>query len=500
MAKTLSIIICILLTGTVLAINDSVSYQEVLSSPGKDWLTYGGDYFSQRYSPLNTINSNNVSGLKLKWQFKIPAVQNMRATPLVYRDTMYVSGDSGVYAINAVTGRKLWEWSVSPTKKHSGVNRGVALMQNKVFHITSDCRLTALNMDTGALLWQHKYIQSGKGYYCSLAPLALKDKVIAGVSFDEKKNKGFVAAFGISDGKELWRFSTVAEDGHSGSETWTIPDSERNGAATWLNGSYDPGLNIVYWTTGTALPYEFSRERDRNLSSDNLYSNSLLALNPDTGKLLWHFQFTPADPKDWDSNQIPVLADTIWNKKPRKLVLQANRNGFFYVLDRKTGEFLLGSPFVKKLSWATLNKNGRPISTVKAGSRICPALFGATNWMPPSYSPKTGLFYVVSFEHCDGEPAINQVEAINPFTGQIIWNYTLEGGEYITAGLTSTAGEIIFTGNKKKEFIALHAVTGKLLWRYPLEYSIFSAPIVYSKGHNEYVSIAAGQVIYTFGF
>ncbi len=434
-----------------------VTYNDILNSPKNDWLTYGGDYLSQRHSPLYQINDKNISGLKLKWEFKAGDSENTRGTPLVHDGVMYATNANGVFAINAANGKELWRWRVSE-KKISGLNRGAALLDDKVFFVTGDCKLTALNQATGQLLWQNKYI-SGKGYYCTLAPLAVKDQVVAGVSIRENsKNRGFVASFDAKTGKELWRF-------------WTTPSLEEPGSATWVSGSYDPESNTVYWPTGSPLPTESANKWPGN----NLYSNCLLALDANTGKLKWYFQFTPYHNHHWDSNEVPVLLNETFGSKSRKLILQANRNGIFYVLDRTDGKFISDRPFVE-----------------------CSNLFGATNWMAPSYDPQTRMFYTIAFESCGQEDSRTYVKAIDQSSWKIKWEHELKGNEFMSAGIVSTAGNLVFTADKDKNFIALNAKTGQPLWRYHLEYSVFASPISYAINGIQYVAISAGEKIYVF--
>jgi alcohol dehydrogenase (cytochrome c) len=463
----------------------TVTYQDILGSPNNDWLTYGGGYNSQRYSPLNQITDRNVSGLKLKWEFKAGDSENTRGTPLVHNGIMYATNANGVFAINAVNGKEIWYWMVSD-KKISGLNRGVALLDDKVFFITGDCKLTALEQTAGKLLWQNKYI-SGKGYYCTLAPLALKDRIIVGVSVGESSNaRGFIASFDSKTGKEIWRF-------------WATPSPNEPGSATWVSGSYDPESDTVYWTTGSPL---LNGEVAKRLG-DNLYSNCILALDADTGKLKWYFQNTPGHNYHWDSNEVLVLVNEPGFGKVWKLILQANRNGFFYVLDRTNGKFLFGRPFVG-LNWAKgLDDRGRPIiparqEVPRAVKDECPDPDGATNWMAPSFSPKTRLFYTIAFEHCGREDNLTYIKAIYQPSWKVKWQYELGGSEFMFAGIVSTAGNLVFTADKDKNFIALNAETGQPLWKHRLEYSVFASPVSYSVNGTQYVAISAGEKIYVF--
>ncbi len=473
-----------------------VTYQKILNSPKNDWLTYGGNYQSQRYSPLNQINDKNISGLKLKWEFKTGDSENTRGTPLVHDGIMYATNANGVFAINAANGREIWHWRVSD-KKVSGLNRGAALLDDKVFFITGDCKLTALDQADGKLLWQNKYTDR-KGYYCTLAPLALKDRIVAGVSIGESsKNRGFVAAFDAKTGKEIWRFWTTPSPGEPGSETWGGFNPAEGGAATWVSGSYDPESDTVFWTTGSPLPNGGAVKRP----GDNLYSNSVLALDAGTGRLKWYFQTTPQHNYHWDANEVVVLInETGFGGKIWKLLLQANRNGFFYVLDRTNGKFLFGRPFVG-LNWANgLDDNGRPVlsDAPHAIKDECPDPDGATNWMAPSFNPQTHMFYTIAFERCGRESNQTYIKAIYQPSWKVKWQHELKGNEYMFAGIVSTAGNLVFTADKDKNFIALDAKTGQPLWRYRLEYSVFASPISYAVNGVQYVAISAGEKVYVF--
>lgn len=478
------------------------TYKEILQSPGANWLTYAGDYKSNRHSPLTQINVGNVSSLKLKWKFAIGGKINLRTTPLIYDGIMYATGADSVFALDSSTGAMIWNWS-DHTPPREGINRGVAILNDKVFYVTQDCDLVALNYKTGKLIWRKNYSNRRPGYYANLAPLALRDRIIVGVSGGDEGARGFVAAFSPDDGNELWRVWTTPVKGEPGSETWGKTDPTAGGSATWMTGSYDAELNTVYWATGGPFPEFEGKER----LGDNLYSNSVLAIDADLGKLKWYFQFQPHDTHHWDSNEALVLADTVWKGRPRKLLMQANRNGFFYVLDRVTGEFLSGKPFAKKLTWAKgLDAKGRPILMPGTDSPwinhitgICPGLVGATNWNSPSYDPDTGLFYVVTLEHCDMERGNFYLYALDLQTGNIKWEHDLLGANGMLAGALSTRGNLVFTGDNDGNFIGLNAKNGKLLWKFSVKEKIVASPMTYAHNGKQYVSIASGSDIFTFG-
>ena len=373
------------------------------------------------------------------------------------------------------------------------MNRGAALLDDKVFFITKNCVLVALDRKTGKLKWQKKYADSEKGYYSTVAPLALKDKIIVGVSVGGENAKGFVGAFSPEDGKELWRF-------------WTIPENSKlkGGAATWTTGSYDPKLNLLYWTTGSPK----LDSKSEILSQETFYSNSVLVLNHDSGQLRWSFQFMPYDAHHWDANEIPVLFDAYAGGKIYSFLGQANRNGFFYLMDRVNGDFLLGMPFVKKMTWARdLGSNGHPVEMpgmnglwTKEKKGICPGLTGATNWMSPSFNPETKLFYVVTLESCDMERGDYFLRALDPLAGgQIKWEYKMPGPGSMYAGTVSTAGGLVFVGDDAGHLVGLDAVTGKKLWQFAMGSPIFASPMTYSVNGKQYVAIAAGSNIFSFG-
>ncbi len=496
-----------------------ISYLEILISPSENWLTYHGDYRATRYSPLRQINRENIKSLDPKWAYNISGSFNLRVTPLVYDGVMYVTNVDEVRAINAVTGQKIWSWkdkkpinddvrvAYKNDEHPEGLNRGVALLGNKIFFIANDCVIVALNRATGDVIWQKKYADETKGYYATLAPLAIQDRVIVGVSGSDYGTRGFIAAFRAIDGRELWRFWTVTGYGEPLAKTWgENTNFEKGGATSWLTGSYDPESNTIYWPTGAPWPHFDGSTRP----GDNLYSNSILAIDAGNGKLKWYFQFTPHDTHEWDATEIPVLVDMDWQGRQRKLLLQANRNGFFYVLDRITGEFLLGKPFVKKLNWAKgLNASGRPILAssqegynLKNKEKLCPWLRGATNWWSPAYSPETKLFYLTALEQCGYKNGSEKgdffLRAIDPQLGEIKWEYPMSGPSNMAAGILATAGGLIFAGDDNGRLIALDAKTGEVLWNFPMARAIFASPMTYTANGQQYIAIAAGSDIFTF--
>src|SRR5579872_3021908 len=366
----------------------------------QNWLTYSGSYASQRYSELKQVTIGNVKDLEIKWIFQAQSLLSFSTTPLVVDGVMYLTqAPNDVFALDAKTGRTFWTYHYAASAGRlccrGLVNRGVAILGDTLFMATVDAHLVAIDAKNGHALWNVKLAEAAAGYAMTMAPLVVKDKVIVGVAGGEFGVRGFIAAFEAETGKEAWRFDTIPKPGEPGHETWRGRDWEHGSAAVWVTGSYDPELNLTYWGTGNPGPDWNPEQRP----GDNLYSDSAVALDPDTGKLKWYFQFTPGDPYDYDSVQIPVLANANWNGTPRKLMFWGNRNGFFYVLDRATGKFLAGRPFVK-VNWASgLDANGRPILTPQPpGAPTFPGIQGATNWYSPSYSPRTGLFYLSTWE------------------------------------------------------------------------------------------------------
>jgi alcohol dehydrogenase (cytochrome c) len=416
------------------------------------------------------------------------------------------------------------------------VNRGLAILGDTLFLATLDAHLVALDAKTGRPLWNTKVANASAGYAMTVAPLVVKDKVIVGVAGGEFGIRGFIAAYDVRTGREAWRFNTVPGPGEPGHETWRGNDWEHGGASIWTTGTYDPALDLTYWGTGNPGPDWNPAQR----AGDNLYSDSVVALDPDTGKLKWFYQFTPNDPYDYDSTQVPVLVDATWNGTARKLMMWANRNGFFYVLDRATGQFLAGYPFVK-VNWASgLDAKGRPIPTPQPDDApTFPGVQGATNWYSPSYSPRTGLFYVSAWEDyasvfvkeaqnyeegrrfVGGRPTspipggqnipslkrgpINiwteaaghgAVIALDPRTGEKKWKFLMT--DVTDSGILTTATDLLFAGGREGYFHALDARTGALLWKVSLGGQVASGPMTYQMEGKQYVTVAAGHSLFTF--
>lgn len=513
------------------------------AEPG-NWLTYGGTYASQRYSLLSQITPENVKNLEQKWMLQNQVFGAWQSNPLVVDGVMYLTQrPNDVMAVDAKSGRMFWlyRWTPSPDARVccGSNNRGVAILGDTLFMGTLDGHLIALDARNGRPLWNIAVADVKLAYSITMAPLIVKDKVIIGVGGGEFGIRGFVAAYDARTGKEAWRFTTIPSPGQPGSESWSGEAWKSGGGPVWVTGSYDPDLNLTYWGVGNPGPDWNPDQRP----GDNLYTDSVLALDADTGALKWHFQFTPNDAYDYDSVQVPVLADIDWQGKPSKVMLWANRNGFFYVLDRVTGKFLLGTPFVK-VNWASgLDANGRPIQTPQpAGSPTWPGNQGGTNWYPPSYSPRTGLFYFSAWENyatiyrketsvfqpgrnfsgggftvltpVPGAPAVGigrrgpinnwtdevgsgAVIAMDPHTGKPKWK--VDQFDVTDAGILTTASDLLFTGGREGYFQALDARTGALLWKASLGGQIVTGPITFELEGKQYVSVIAGNSLVTYG-
>ena len=492
-----------------------------------NWLHYRGDYSGQNHRPLNQITTENVKRLKVQWVFQTGdgGAVRFETVPLVLDEIMYLTAaHNNGYALDARTGRVLWRYQrqiPSQSRCCGPINRGFAILGEKLYMATLDGHLVALDRRTGNVVWDVEVGDYRKGYSSTLAPLVVKDKVIVGTSGGEYGVRGLLDAYDAESGERSWRFWTIPAPGEPGSETWSGDSWKIGGAPTWMTGTYDPELDLLYWCAGNPAPDFDGKDR----LGDNLYSNSVLALDPDDGKLRWHYQFTPHDVHDWDANEVPVLLDREFQGKKRKLLVQANRNGFYYVLDRETGEFLLGKPFAR-MTWASgIGSDGRPqvlpdTSPTEEGNYQCPGVGGATNWMAPAYNPDTGLLAVTIREECTtyysseqefqeghffmgstfqvpDEDTWGGVKALDPTSGETRWEFRFYAPSW--GGILSTAGGLLFTGDMQGYFMALEAKTGKDLWRFQTGGAIISAPITYLIDGKQVLAIAAGSSLYTFG-
>jgi len=504
-----------------------VPYQRIVDAanePGS-WLTYSGNYQGHRYSALTQIMPENVSRLRPVWVYQTEH-ERTEVTPVVVDGVIYVTEANEVVALDVHTGRSLWNWTRPVPKDLQTIgfgrtNRGVAVIDELVIVGTLDAHLVALDAKTGAVRWDAEVADYRLGHCITGAPIAIDGKVITGISGGEAGIRGFIDAYDIKTGKRAWRFWTIPGPGEPGHNTWTGDSWKTGGGSTWVSGTYDPELKLLYWGVGNPGP-DWNGDSRRG---DNLYTCSLVALDAETGKLRWHFQFTPHDEHDWDATEIPVLIDAIVRGQPRKVVAMANRNGFYYLLDRASGEFLLGAPYSKQ-SWAKgLDDSGRPVvlpnsAPTVEGTLTYPSLQGATNWFSPSYNPLTNLFYVAvremgsyffkgeaeykpgTFFAGGGERTLKEeswgaIRALNPNTGKMIWEFRLKSPPW--AGVLSTAGGLVFGGSNEGNFYALDARTGKPLWDFQTGSSIEANPISFLMNDKQYVAIAAGRAVFVFG-
>ena len=472
--------------------------------PG-DWLTYNGNNSANRYSPHNQISTANVSALKLKWVFPI-AYFGLETTPLAADGVLYVTGPNQVYALDALTGEALWNYSrpagIGLVGDASlGTNRGVAIMRDKVFFVTDNAHLLALDRATGTLQWETTMAtDEHQPYGGTVAPLVVNDTVVAGVAGADHGIRGFVAAYKPDTGALVWRHWTVPRQGEPSIETWQGKEPVAGGGSTWLTGSYDPSSDTLYWPTGN--PWPDGDDRDR--PGDNLFTNCVLALNGKTGELKWHYQFTPHDLKDRDATEPNVLVDRIYKGQPSKLLLHADRNGFFYVLDRTDGKVLLAKPFLRRVDWASsIGSDGRPVVTDPRG---CPS--DAANWDSTAYSPQTGLYYFMALEECTGRPTgypdqtgRRFLRAVNVETGEIAWEVPQPGPARAKtwSGVLATAGGLVFYGQPNGGFTAADERTGKTLWHFPTNVRMKASPMTFTFRGNQYIAVAAGPNILCFG-
>lgn len=490
----------------------------------QNWLMYSGDYAGLRYSTLREINTTNAGKLAPKWAYQTMAGGKFEATPLVVDGILYGTGqDDRAFALDARTGRPIWQYQralpgdIRPCCGR--VNRGLAILGDKVFMGTLDSHVVALDAKTGNVMWDVTAVDYRKGYSFTLAPLVIKNLVLVGVSGGEYGIRGFIDAYNSETGERKWRFYTIPAPGEPGNETWEGESWKIGGSPAWITGTYDAETNTTFWTTGNPSP----SNRGEGRAGDNLYSNSLLAINPDTGKLKWHFQFTRHDEHDYDATQVPVMV----NEGGKKFILQANRNGFFYVIDRMSGKLIRAESYAK-VSWSKeKDANGRPVaakdsSPTPDGNKVCPGAAGATNWMSPTYDPQTKLFYVTAREQCDvfstapqpyeaghayygsayfpnddAAPFYGALRAIDPDTGKVKWEWKHPSPTW--SGVLSTAGGVVFTGDAEGNFIALDATSGKALWHFQCGASVYSSPMTYSINGKQYVAVAAGTALFTFG-
>ena len=527
MIKRLSVLLLL----AAVSLNAQVSFDRLLQANKEphNWLTYSGNVAGQRHSLLTQITPSNVKNLELQWVWQARSLEKFEATPLVVDGILYtVQAPNDVIALDAATGRMFWSLPYTPSADArpccGRVNRGLAILGNTLYMGTLDAHLLAIDARTGRLLWNIEVAKAADRYVFTHAPLVVKDKILIGTAGGDGPIRGFIAAFDAKTGKEVWRVYTIPGAGEPGNDTWSGESWKIGGVGLWNTPSYDPETNLTFWGTGNPSPDWTGATR----RGDNLYSDSMLALDADTGKMKWYYQFTPHDEMDYDATQIAVLADMEWQGQPRKVLLFANRNGLMYVLDRTTGQFLKGWPFVT-VNWMDgFDEKGRPkrvpgMVPTPGGVIIKPTVLGATNWYPPSYSPKTGLFYVSSWENtgtiADGnfpratgdtpmanvalapnlkkeEEGYGAVRAFDPKTGEKKWEYKMS--DITWAGVLSTTTDLVFSGGREGYFFALNARNGELLWKLNLGGQVNSGPMSYSVGGRQYVAVSAGTSLYSF--
>jgi len=506
-----------------------VQPSQLLSAPvSANWLSYNGDYTGRRYSALREINASNVVQLRAEWVFHAPNSDRLEVTPVVSDGIMFLTSANDAYALDARTGQTLWHYSrpiteglIDDASQHH--NRGVGIWHARIYMETDNAHLLCLDARSGHLLWDVPYTDGDPNYGATSAPLVVKDKVLVGTSGGDDGVRGFVAAYDAETGKEAWRYWTIPAPGEFGSSSWPGDAWKHGGGTTWMPGTYDPVLNTVYWGTSNPAPDFDGDPRP----GDDLYTDCLLALDADTGKLKWYFQFTPHDLFDYDATETPMLVDTMFRGQKRKLVVEANRNGFIYVLDRTDGKFLLATRFAEKLNWASdIDQNGRPIRTdaqpSEKGTRICPGMVGATNWYSPSFSPDTSMLYFIALESCDiyskkpqefqrgktyystgvrrsqGDHNQKILLAYALESDKPAWRYVQAGEGHSSAGTMTTAAGLVFFGDDTRSFEAVDARTGEPLWHFNTGQSIAASPMSYAVGAKQYVAIAAGSDMFSF--
>ena len=525
-----------------------VTYDRILNAAREpqNWLTYSGGYSGMRYSTLTQLSRDNVKNLALKWVWRPRYLEKMEATPLVVDGVLYSVQNSEVAAMDAATGRIFWafHYAVPPeSNQYLMVVKGLAISGDSLFWATYDGHLISIDAKTGIAKWNKRLVDWHKGFQLNVAPLVVKDKLILGPATNEEGGNCWVAAYDVKSGDELWRFYTAPiSAGDPGAKTWAGDSWKHGGSPIWVTGSYDPETNLTFWGTGNPNP----GWNGDNRAGDNLYSDSVVALDADTGELKWYYQFTPHDEFDWDAVQVPVLANIEWQGKPRKAMLWANRNGFFYVLDRTTGKFLLGKAFVKQNWNVGFDEAGRPIKSAAlnpkpmGGPYVEPGTQGGTNWYSPSFSPRTGLFYVSAWDNYGGpsgkgevpewkeggkytgnaprraaaggragggrgpavayrteEEGYGAVRAIDPQTGNKKWDFKMV--DYTESGILTTASDLLFSGGREGSFFTLDARNGELLWKTNLGGTVACGPITYQVQGVQYVTVCADNALYAFG-
>lgn len=515
--------------GVVDVTNDDLSRRSI----HQDWPSYNGDYTGRRYSSLTQVTPANAHRLSPQWVFHSRNPGVLEVTPVVVAGVMFVTGSNDAYALDATTGKVLWHHErpvsqglIDDASGH--INRGVAVLGTRIYMETDNAHLLCLDARSGNMIWDVPYAFNNRNYGATSVPLIVKNKVLVGTSGGDDGVRGFVAAFDAETGKELWRFWTIPEPGQSGSETWPTSGKYKNawkngGGTTWLPGTYDSELNLIFWPTSNPSPDFDGSAR----LGDNLYTSSVLAIDPDTGRLRWHFQFSPHDLNDYDATETPVLIDAIYQGEPRKLLIQANRNGFIYILDRTTGKYLASKQFAQKQNWAKgIDASGRPIRTdlvpTAEGTRMCPSYGGGTNWYSPTYSETTHLFYFLSLEDCSifkvkseefeeghayystgasrppNENPKKYLNAYDPLKDKFAWINPQTGTGHSSGGVMSTATGLVAFGDDAEEFEVIDGRTGHPLYHFNVGQPLHASPMSYEAGGRQYFAIAAGSDLFTF--
>jgi alcohol dehydrogenase (cytochrome c) len=506
-----------------------VHAQDLLVQPvGENWPSYNGDYSGRRYSRLDQITAKNVAQLQAQWVFHTPRSSDLEVTPVVINGIMLLGVANDVYALDARTGRELWHYErpvsdglIDDASQHH--NRGVAVWHNRVYILTDNAHLLCLDARSGNLLWDVAYTDGNRNYGATGAPLVVKDKVLVGTSGGDDGVRGFLAAYDAETGKLAWQFWTIPAPGEPGSESWPGKAYLHGGGTTWMPGTYDPELDTVYWGTSNPSPDFDGAVRP----GDDLYTDCVLALEPDTGKLKWHFQFTPHDLFDYDAVETPVVVDAKYHGEDRKLLVEANRNGFVYVLDRTNGKFLSAARFAENLNWAKgIDAQGRPIRTdvqpAAEGTTVCPGYSGATNWYAPSFDPETNMLYFLSLEECSvysrkpqefaegrtyystgvrHSTMVSSRKTLMAFrldTGEFAWKYPQAGMGRSGGGTMTTAGGLVFFGDDAESFEAVDAATGAPLWHFHTGQTMHASPMSFSLDGKQYMAIASGSDVFTF--
>ena len=483
------------------------------------WITYGRNYAGWRYFPGDQINKDNVKRLVPKWVHQTGvAGGGFETTAVVFDGKLYITTpNSHLVCVDAKTGQTLWRYDhpLPPVNLCCGpVNRGVAIRGNKIYYTTLDAMLHCFDKDTGLQLWERRVADYRASYSLTLAPLIVEDKVIVGVAGGEYGIRGHIDAYHVDSGEPVWRFYTIPAEGEPGNDSWAGDSWERGGAPAWVTGTYDPDLNTLYWGTGNPSPDFNGAVRE----GDNLYSNTILALDADTGKLRWHFQTTPHDVFDLDGTSEPILVDEEINGKQVKALVQVNRNGYVYALDRTNGDFLYAKPY-SRVNWAKYDESGIPVIKPELVgnplARICPGIFGGKNWPPAAYSPKTHFVYTPDQDRCTSYATMEVefrrglpyyggvvffppedrtkgfVKAVDVRTGEIAWEFETPGGPN-WGGVLATGGGLVFSGGPDGYIRAFDDTTGEVRWQYHVGSGVFAPPTMFTLDEKAYLGLAVG--------